>query len=161
MNSLRRIVPALIACSSLSPVAAAAGAPNVQLQFSGVALVNTRDGVVRKPLSSVVLHTGDEVRFTIVALNRGDEPALAFSPTGPVQPRFAFVAGTASAAGASVKYSVDGRTFSASPTVTVATANGPQSRPADPATYRAVRWLLAKPLAPHEKATFSYEVRVR
>jgi len=162
MNSLHRLVPALLFASlTLWPAAAAAGAPDVQLQFSGIALVSTRDGIVRKPLSSVILHAGDAVRFTIVALNRGDEPALALAPTGPVQPRFAYVAGSANAPGASVTYSIDGRTFSPSPTVVVNTGTGAQRRAADPATYRAIRWQLARPLAPHEKATFSYEVRVR
>ena len=151
---LSAVLPALS-----SPVP---GHPVIKLQLSGDLLALSDGKTVATPVEKAVLKHGDLVRYTIGAANNGGKPAISLSTVGPVPPRMEYVDGSAShPAGASIKFSLDGKTFSAQPTVTVNTSRGPVQRPAPPDQYVAVRWIAQRPLAPKQRARYSYEVRVK
>ncbi len=60
------------------------------------------------------------------------------------------------------QFSIDGgKTWAATPMVSVHTASGDVSKKADPSTYTSVRWIFDKPLAAHTTSTYTYEVRVK
>ena len=136
--------------------------PAVKLQLSGDLLAVSGGKAVATPVEKSVLKHGDVVRYTILATNSGAKPAVALSTVGPVPQRMEYVGGSAShAAGASVDYSLDGKTFSPQPTVTVNTSRGPVQKPASPDQYVAIRWTALKPLAPKARLRYTYEVRVK
>jgi len=136
--------------------------PVVKLQLAGDLLAQADGKIVATPVDKAVLKRGDLVRYTIVASNAGGKPAVALSTVGPVPARMEYVAGSAShAPAASVEFSLDGKSFSAQPMVTVNTSRGPVQKPADPEQYVAVRWVNARPLAPKQRVRYTYEVRVK
>lgn len=136
--------------------------PAVKLRLSGDLLAIADGKTVATPVEKAVLKKGDLVRYTIVASNAGGKPAVALSTIGPVPQRTQYVDGSASqGAGALVEYSLDGKTFSARPTITVNTSRGPVSKPAPPDEYVAIRWTSQRPLSPKHVERFSYEVRVK
>lgn len=150
-----------VAVVGMSSVAsAAAPKPHVTLHLSGVLVQNGK--ATATPVDRASLKRGDVVLWTIVAENDGSKPALRVSPTDQVPNGMTFVAGSAkSAVPAATQYTLDGRTWSPRPMVKVTQKNGQVvSQPADPASYHAVRWVLARPLAPHQRASVSFETRV-
>ena len=136
--------------------------PAVKLQLSGT-LVAISDGkTVETPVDKAILKRGDLVRYSIVAVNAGGKAAVALSTIGPVPQRTQYVGGSASQpAGATMEFSLDGKTFSAHPTIVVNTPRGPVQKPAPPEQYVAIRWTADKALAPKGRARYSYEVRVK
>src|SRR5579872_2010811 len=136
--------------------------PAVKLQLLGDLLTIAEGKAVSTPVDKAVLKKGDLVRYTIVALNSGAKPAVSLSTVGPVPSRMEFVGGSASRApGSVIEYSLDGKSFSAQPTVTVNTSRGPVVKPASPDQYVAVRWTSQRPLGPKQKIRYTYEVRVK
>lgn len=146
----------------LAPVAAAAK-PAVSLKLAGAYVQKGGDGTIHLvPVSAQQGRPGDRIRWDLSAVNGGDSPAFGLIPVDKIQPGLAYVAGSATATGARAEYSLDGgKTWSASPTVTVQTPSGPQVRKADPARYSAVRWVSAAPLKPGATVHYTYEVTVR
>ena len=139
--------------------------PNVALHLSSsVVGKDAKGNATIDPIDSdTVLKQGETVRYDIVATNNGSDPALSLKPVGKIPPGMLYEAGTASAAPASiVEFSLDGgKKWSKLPTIKVTTPKGVVEKPADPATYTMVRWILQKPLAPKASVTYSYEVRVK
>lgn len=137
--------------------------PDVVLHLSGATVHKTASGEKFIPLDPhVKLKTGEVVRWTIVGMNKGSDPALHFTPSDKIQAGTAYVAGSATVAGGKTEFSLDeGKTWSSKPTVTVQTQAGPVSKPADPSSYTNIRWIADKPLAPKMSARFSFEVRVK
>lgn len=136
--------------------------PAVKLQLTGDLLAIADGKTLATPVEKSVLKRGDVVRYTIVAVNAGSKPAVALSTIGPVPQRLEYIAGSASrSAGAAVEFSLDGKSFSAQPTVTVNTSRGPVEKPANPDQYVAVRWTALHPLAPKAHVRYTYEARVK
>ena len=147
-------------CSALAVEAK----PAVDLRLQGVLVERTADGVEKTiPVADVALTPGETVRYTIVATNRGTDAALGLRPSAKIPAGTAYEAGSAEASGAArVEYSLDGgKTWSAAPTVKVQTPSGIVEKKADPATYTAIRWAAATPLAPHASATYRYQVHIK
>ena len=160
---MKRIFTAALAAAVLAVSGGALAAvpgPHVSLHLSGVLVQGGK--TAEKAVEKVSLKRGDRVRWTIVAENDGTKPALRLAPMDRVPQGMTFLAGSASSAvPAAVEYTLDGRTWSPRPTVKVTQPNGKvQTKPADPASYRAVRWVFARPLAAHERASVSFETRV-
>jgi len=147
---------------ALSPALVCAK-PVVALTLSGSYVGKNDDGTPRiVPVERERARPGDRIRWEIDAKSTGDQPARGFAAVGRIPAGTVFVAGSQSASGAHVEYSLDAaRTWSASPTVTVQTPAGPVIRKADPALYTAIRWTGGPPLAPGSVSHYTYEVTVR
>jgi uncharacterized repeat protein (TIGR01451 family) len=142
----------------------ASAKPSVTLKLTGAVVSKTADGhTTLTPVDQVPPKSGDEIEYDIAASNAGTSPALHLVPVGRVPAGTAYVAGSAKAAGAHAEFSLDGgKTWSASPTVTVKDPSGVVVvKKADPALYTMVRFVSAGALAPHGSAVYSYEVRVK
>jgi uncharacterized repeat protein (TIGR01451 family) len=141
----------------------ALAAPAVSLHLTGALLERAGDGTVHElPLTgNERVAPGQTLRYTIVAVNKGNEPARALAPVGRVPAGTAYVGASAPPPAAHLEFSLDGATFADRPTIVVQTPNGPVRRAADPSTYVAVRWAGVKLLPPGASAAFSYTVRVR
>jgi hypothetical protein len=140
--------------------AAASARPNVKLALGQMLVTQVNGKTTLSDVPSDGAKRGSTLRYTIVANNVGDEPALQFEPVGNVAPGEEFVAGSASS-NATVQYSLDKKNWSAQPMVDVKLPNGKTvKKPADPSTYAAVRWIVAK-IAPKKSLSFTYEVRVK
>ena len=138
--------------------------PNVTLKLTGAIVSKAADGhTTLTPVEEAPPKSGDEIEYDIAASNGGTSPALHLIPVGRVPAGTAYVAGSAKAAGAHPEFSLDGgKTWSASPTVTVKDPSGVVVvKKADPALYTMVRFVSAGALAPHGSAVYSYEVRVK
>ncbi|HEY5340131.1 MAG TPA: hypothetical protein VIK27_03820 [Candidatus Aquilonibacter sp.] len=146
--------------ASLSAYAAAA-TPKVALQLSD-ALITVSDGkTVAGPVDRPV-KSGDILRYTIVAKNVGSAPAYQLAPIGKIPERMVFVRVLSAPSGAMTTYTLDCKTWSAHPTITVKDKDGKSvTKPAPPDSYRAVRWVLTHPLADKSSDAFVYEVRVK
>jgi uncharacterized repeat protein (TIGR01451 family) len=152
----------LLAIVWVTGPAMALAAPHVTLKLVG-SVVTVVDGHVKHaPVDSVVLKPGDDVEYDVVATNTGSSPALKLVPMARIPAGTAYVVGSAKAAHASPEFSLDnGKTWSASPSVSVKTPAGSVVKKADTALYTAVRFVQEGALAPGTKATYSYEVRVK
>jgi uncharacterized repeat protein (TIGR01451 family) len=92
------------------------------------------------------IRAGDEVHYTIRVANPGRTPVTGVMVTKRLPFGLTYVGGSAVGPAATVQFSVDsGESFAAAADLEVAT--GGQTRPAVPADYTHVRWLLKRPLA--------------
>ncbi len=156
----RWLAPLIVGAIFLCGAGPAAARPVVTLHLTGVLIEQNGDHTTQKPIEGLVLKPGDRVRYTIAARNTGTSPAIALVPIGPIPKATSYVPGSAHAAGATLQFTLDGKTWSPNPMFTVKTAAGLAKRPVSPSLYRAVRWVSHRALAPHKDVLFSYEVRV-
>jgi uncharacterized repeat protein (TIGR01451 family) len=126
-------------------------------------LVTVVDGHAKhSPVDNVVLKSGDDVEYDVIASNTGSSPALKLVPMAHIPAGTSYVPGSAKSARATAEFSIDnGKTWSAAPTVAVKSATGTVLKKADVSLYNAVRFVQAGSLAPGSKALYSYEVRVK
>ncbi len=159
---MRRLFALGFLVLGLAPAVASAK-PSVSLKLAGVYVQKNADGTPHLvPVGAQEARPGDRIRWDLAAANGGDSAAVGLTPVERIDRLTAFVPGSAAAAGARAEYSLDnGKTWSASPTVTLQTPTGPQVRKADPARYTAIRWVSAAPLKPGAVAHYTYEVTVR
>lgn len=157
---VRSIAFAAVCVAAASAFAAASATPKVTLTLSD-ALVTTPNGTaVAGPVDRPV-KAGDLLRYTIIAKNVGTAAAYAFAPIGQIPEHTGFVR-VLTAPPSAVLYTLDGKTWSSKPTVTVVGKDGKKIvKPAAPDLYRAIRWQLSKPLAASASDRFVYEVRVK
>jgi uncharacterized repeat protein (TIGR01451 family) len=143
-----------------APVSAQAR-PVVELHLAASLARETKSGESFAPVSGEVPR-GSVIRYMITAANAGSDPARRLISVGKVPAGTEYVSGSAKALGARVEFSLDGgRMWSAVPTFKVRSANGLFERNADPRSYNRIRFVAAKPLAPHAVAQYTYEVRVK
>ena len=138
--------------------------PDVKLHLAGEIVGHDAGGKeTLEPIApDTQLHAGEVVRYEIVAFNGGTDPAVKLAPVNRIPSGTQYEAGTASSNPAfAVEFSLDGKTFSKLPMLSVKTPTGIVEKKADPATYAAIRWINVKPLAPKASVTYSYEVRVK
>jgi uncharacterized repeat protein (TIGR01451 family) len=136
------------------------GRPEVKVQLAGAVERNERLLAVGQ---AGLVNPGEVVRWTINSHNQGTAAARDYQTVGLIPPGTSFVAGSASADGATVVYSVDGgQSFSAEPTVEQRQSDGSVKRvPAPPSRYTHVRYEWAAPLEAGAQLTASYQVRVK
>lgn len=137
--------------------------PDVKVHLNGGLVQKSANGhVSTTPVGGVTLHAGQTILYTIDATNAGGDAALDFSTAGAVPAHTQFVAGSVSAPAATVvEYSLDGKTWSAHPTVTLKTAHGVVRKAASPSQYVGVRFTAKRALAPKASFHYSYEVFVK
>jgi uncharacterized repeat protein (TIGR01451 family) len=158
-----------IAASSLIVLALvlpglASAKPNVTLKLTGSLVTKAADGrTALTPVERIQPKAGDEIEYDIVASNAGTTPALRLTPVGRIPAGTAYVDGSAKAARARAEFSLDGgKTWSASPTVTVKGPSGAAVvKKADPSLYTAVRFVTDGAVAPRASVAYTYEVRVK
>jgi len=158
-----------IAASSLVALALilpgiASAKPIVTLKLTGSLVTKAADGrTTMTPIERIQPKAGDEIEYDIVASNAGSSPAVRLVPVGKVPTGTAYVDGSAKAARAHAEFSLDdGKTWSASPTVTVKGPSGaPVVKKADPALYTSVRFVTDGAVAPRASLAYTYEVRVK
>ncbi|HVS45956.1 MAG TPA: hypothetical protein VMS32_04760 [Verrucomicrobiae bacterium] len=156
---LTRIISLLTAAVFIFSAAALAR-PNVKLVLSQTLVTQVNGKTTFSAVPSEGAKRGSTLRYTIVASNTGDAPALQFEPVGNVPSGATYLAGTAST-NAPLQYTLDKKTWSTQPMIEVKLPNGKTvKRPADPSTYAAVRWTVAK-VPPKKPMSFTYEVRIK
>jgi len=151
------IAVCFFACTA---TATAFARPQVSLHLSAFLLQGSAAHPISVPLGTRPLEAGDVVRFVIEASNKGSSPALNLTPADPIPPHMTYLPGSAKDGGAAVQFTIDGKTWSARPFVTVKTAKGTVKKTADPSLYKAIRWVTRAPLAPNASFTYSFEARV-
>ena len=137
--------------------------PDVQVHLNGALVQKSANGhVTTTPVAGLTLHAGQTIVYTIDAQNAGSDAALDFSTAGAVPAHTQFVAGSVSApAATTVEYSLDGKTWSAHPTIAVKTAHGVVHKAASPSQYVSIRFTAKHALAPRATFHYSYEVLVK
>lgn len=114
--------------------------------------------------ASIKVHPGDVLRYRVQAENSGAVPITGLAVTQPVPSGSVYLAHSAdgeAANGAQVAYSLDGTHFSALPMRTVTGLDGvPQTLPAPPEAYTALRWRFPT-LPARTTEAVTYQVRVR
>lgn len=137
--------------------------PDVKVHLNGALVQKSANGRITSTLvGGLTLHAGQTILYTIDATNAGSDAALEFSTAGAVPAHTQFVMGSVSAPPATVvEYSLDGKTWSAHPTVAVKTAHGTVRKAASPSQYVSVRFSAKRALAPKANFHYSYEVLVK
>lgn len=152
---------AILTTSALRPLVAAAK-PLIALSLSGAYVHRNADGSIQlTAIDREQARPGERIRWQIAAANSGDQAARGLIAVGRIPAGTAFVPGSASSAEGRVEYTLDGRIWSASPTIVVAGPSGNVVKPADPGRYTAVRWIASAALPPHAVQRYTYEVMVR
>lgn len=155
---VRRAVIALafLCCSAATAVAK----PQVSLHLSAFLVQHAGGSQTVVPLGNRPITAGERVRFVLEAKNSGDSSALHFTPSDPIPANMSYVPGSARDGNSTLEFSLDGKTFSAHPAIKVKTAKGTITKPADPSSYRAIRWVTRVPLPANHTFTYSYEAQV-
>ena len=110
--------------------------------------------ITRVPVTRVV--PGDEVVYTLLYTNIGQEPADNVVITDPVPEHMIYTEGSASGADTVITFSVDnGAKYDLPAKLTIVGADG-KKRPAKGADYTHIRWTLTKSLTPGEKGHVSF-----
>jgi uncharacterized repeat protein (TIGR01451 family) len=141
-------------------MATAFARPQVSLRLSAFLLQVNGTHSSAVPLGDRPVQAGDRVRFVIEASNKGTSPALNLTPMDPIPAHMTYVPGSAKDGSAAVQFTIDGKTWSARPMVSLRSAKGVVRKPADPSLYKAIRWVTRKPLAANSTFTYSFEARV-
>ncbi|HTJ25271.1 MAG TPA: hypothetical protein VMA36_03810 [Candidatus Limnocylindria bacterium] len=142
----------------------AAAKPPVEVALSGVYVEHDADGIERDvAVESRAAVPGSVIRYEITTANTGASTVYHVVPQGRIPAGTAYRTGSASiAASAHVEFSLDGgKTWSATPTTTIRTAQGTKVVPAPAASYTAVRWVGTAPLRAGAAAHYSYAVTVK
>jgi len=106
---------------------------------------------------------GDEVIYTIVYANAGDEAASNVVIEDPIPANGTYIADSNIAPGAETSFSIDGGSNFAAPgslTYEVRSADGVQERMAEPSKYTHIRWVLDA-IGAGESGQTSFRVRVK
>jgi uncharacterized repeat protein (TIGR01451 family) len=140
--------------------------PQVNLELTAQQPVKTKEGQItwQKLDAKTVVQPGSSLRFEVKANNVGDRAAKSFSLTQPVAQGTEYQLGSVSTnAKAQVVFSIDnGKTFVASPQVSVQKADGRVAmEPAPASSYTHVRWNFEQALEAKAQQQMAYEVRVK
>jgi|SRR5271165_4687659 len=122
---------------------AIAGSPvtiNTTAELVKTTITNGKVRIELSPADRLV--GGDEVIYTVEVRNRGAVGIDHYAFTSPIPAHMSYVASSAVAPGADISFSVDGgQTFDSPDNLSVHGADGKQ-RPAVPADYTHIRWVL-------------------
>jgi uncharacterized repeat protein (TIGR01451 family) len=139
----------------------ATGRPEVKVALAGLVERN-KESI---PLSKAeAVNPGETINWTITSENDGNAPAREYKTVGQIPKGTTFVAGSATAEGATtVVYSINnGQTYSVQPMIEEKQADGSTKLvPAPVSMYTQVRYEWADPLAVNSKLSATYKVRVK
>ena len=154
----------LVLALALSLPGIALAKPSVTLKLTGSIVTTAADGhTILTPVEGTELKPGDLIRWDVVERNGGDSAAMRLVTVEKIQPGTIYVDGSAGTPKAHAEFSLDGgKTWSASPTVTVKDAYGkPVVKKADPSLYTAIRFVADGALSPQATVAYAYEVRIK
>jgi uncharacterized repeat protein (TIGR01451 family) len=163
MTYARAAAAALIAALPLFAATAAFAKPVVVVTLAQATVVTAADGTSHVAVldANTAIGSGVAIRYTVSAKDVGTDPARGLVLTGHVPQGTAFTPGSVRGPGGRAEFSLDGKSFSARPMVTVKTPAGDVLQPADPALYVMIRWTKDAPLDAKSIAAFSYDVHVK
>ena len=157
----QRRVLALVAFLLFTSLAVAATtttlAPILQAHLSGSV---TREGRTVKLEDAGKVSPGEHINWNITLVNSGDAAASNVQPVGQIPQGTQFVPGSTTGDATSVQYSLDGKTFSPVPMVSVIEKGVTVQRPASPDQYKAVQFTFAL-VGKGETKYAAYSTRVR
>ena len=140
----------------------------VALNAFVVTEVTLDDGtVVEEFAEAEAVFPGQVIEYRLIATNRSEAvlPAGRLTLVGPVPEQTRYVADSATASGPDrrLEASLDGEVFAEPPLlVTETDADGREVEvEVDPEDYRALRWVVLRPLQPGEELVLTYRVVVR
>lgn len=164
-RSERRVALAAAVALTLCSSQAWAVGPDVKVQLQGSYQTADKPQAKWATLQEgTKVAPGDRILYSLEITNQGDREAKNPVAFGPIPAGTRFVAGTATTdPKLKVEYSIDGgKTYSPSPTITIAGKDGkPQTVPAPVDRYTTVRWLWSGALPAGDKDSVSYQVEVR
>ena len=127
--------------------------------MSRVAVHNGEIELRRVPAGKVV--PGDEVIYTIYAVNLGDVPAEDVVVHDPIPEHTKYRDGSAIGADTEITFSVDGGVdYGPSKSLTVVAADG-SVRPAQASDYTDIRWKFTRALDPGESRFVRFRARLQ
>jgi uncharacterized repeat protein (TIGR01451 family) len=160
MKTVRSLVPVLIAAALLAPRQARAQAPAPK------ALVVTAHNLTaegaRGDAAQAPARPGDVIRYGLVFTNVTKGPVKNVMFDDPLPQGLVYVLGSAKAdQPVRIDYSIDGgKTYSAQPMIAVL-ENGKQvEKPAPPARYTHVRWMIVGSVAPGAEVRAEFRAQV-
>ena len=141
---------------------AGSGALDLKTVVEKVVEVKAPDGTTKTELvPAAVAVPGDQVVYTVTFKNVGNQSADNIRITNPIPAEMQYVADTASGPGSDVLYSVDGgKTYGRAAELFVTESDG-RKRPAGPADYTHIRWVLKAPLAAGAQGFARFRATVR
>lgn len=160
MTSLRAIFAIALLAGVASAAAQQPGALDIRTVVQKEATVVTDDGREEKRLVSAdTVVPGDEVVYTLSFENVGSDVAENVVITNPLPAELTYVAGTASGTEATVQFSADGgETYDEADALTV--EDDGNRRPAAPADFTHIRWIVARALPPGASGQASFRARL-
>jgi uncharacterized repeat protein (TIGR01451 family) len=161
--AVKRIV-AILGAILCFTIATAAEQSSVQVVLSAakvVRTVNPKGEVSVKYEAPKTVLPGDEIIYTITYSNRKEEPVNDVVITNPIAREMAYKPDSASGQETKISFSVDnGLTYDAPEKLRVKTQSGLE-RPARPADYTHVRWLLTRPLLAAQGGKVNFAATVK
>jgi uncharacterized repeat protein (TIGR01451 family) len=122
--------------------------------------VMTADGKEEKRVVEAnTVVPGDEVIYTVTFANVSDEAAENVMITNPLPAELTYIEGSADADGSNVEFSADGGTSFASPGELVVRDEAGE-RPARPAEFTHIRFVVADVLAPGASGQATFRARL-
>lgn len=159
----KRVVTILgiITCFTLAGAAENASVQVVVSAEKVVRTVNKQGDVTVKYEAPKTVFPGDEIAYTISYANRKEEPVTDVVITNPISREMNYKQDSASGRETKIIFSVDnGLTFDAPENLRVRTQSGLE-RPARPADYTHVRWVLTHPLLAAQGGKVNYAATVK
>jgi uncharacterized repeat protein (TIGR01451 family) len=143
------VAPRLAAAQGLRPKALVITAHNVTADAAGA----RENGAVAKP--------GDVIRYVLVFTNVTAGPVKNIQFVDPIPQGTVYVLGSAVAdRPVRVEFSIDGKSYSAQPTIAVAQDGKTVEQPAPPERYTHVRWTVLGSLAPGAKVMAEFRALI-
>ena len=149
------------ACAALAQDSIAE--PPVSSALTAMVVERAASGEERfRPADEVI--PGDIIEYRIAYRNQSGGALSGFIVEGPIPAGAIYVAGSAANVNdAALEVLVDGEDWQREPAYkTVTTLEGARTRiPATPSDYRAIRWILTKPLSDQTAVAGVYRIQVR
>lgn len=117
---------------------------------------NGQKSVKLVPAAKVV--PGTVVTWTVTADNVCKVPSDQVTINNPVPEHMSYVANSATGAGATITFSLDGKTFGTADQLTVQESGGTRKARAD--EYKAIRWVFKGALAPGARAVARFRAEL-
>jgi uncharacterized repeat protein (TIGR01451 family) len=118
---------------------------------------------VRDSAGNLISKPGDIIRYTLIAVNGGAEPAYGVEMVDPIPRGTEFVIGSAAGVRMTITYSIDGGNhFQPAPILyDFRNPDGTiEKKHVPPDRYTHVKWLVNEPMGPRSKVIATMRVRV-
>lgn len=104
---------------------------------------------------------GEILLYTLKVMNKGNESARKLSPVGNIPDNTVYVPEKHNSADYKVLYSLDGKTFSETPTVKVKENGKDVVKPAPIDKYKKIKWVFLKDFPSNKTYVLNYKVKIK